>query len=58
MIYYKRGCSALLFESLQEMTNAEMQNGCGNFMEQVEIVCQSESTYPEIYRMLSINYKK
>ena len=43
----------LLSESSQEVTNKEMENAYGCFMEQVEAVSKSENTYPEIYRMLN-----
>ena len=43
----------LLSESSQEVTNKEMENAYGCFMEQVETVSKSENTYPEIYRMLN-----
>lgn len=52
------GLFNLLFESSQGITNSEMRNGSGNFREQAGMVSPSESTYPEIYRMLNINYKK
>ena len=45
---------SLLSEPSQTSTNEEMQSAYGNFMEQVETVSQSESTYPKIYRMLNI----
>lgn len=44
---------SLLADTSQQVTNEEMQNAYGCFMEQVEIVSQSENTYSEIYRMLN-----
>jgi len=44
----------LLSESSQGVTNEEMQNAYGCFMEQVGIVSQSELDYSEIFRMLNI----
>lgn len=36
-----------------QVTNEEMQNAYGCFMEQIEIVSQFENDYPETYRMLN-----
>jgi hypothetical protein len=37
-----------------EVTNEEMENAYGCFMEQVRIVSQSEQDYSEVFRMLNI----
>ena len=44
---------SLLSESSQ-VTNEEMQNAYGSFMEQVKTASQSEQSYSNIYRILSI----
>lgn len=44
----------LLSESSQEVTNEEIQNAYGCFMEQVKTVSQSEQDYSEVFRMLNI----
>jgi len=44
---------SILSESSQ-VTNEEIQNAYGSFMEQVEIVSQSETDYSEVFRMLNI----
>jgi len=45
---------SLLAEPSQEkVTNNEMQNAYGHFMEHVGIVSQSENNFSEIYRMLN-----
>ncbi len=43
----------LLSDPSQESTNNEMQNAYGSFMEQIEIVSQSENDYSEVFRMLN-----
>jgi hypothetical protein len=43
----------LLSEPSQEVTNEQIQNAYGHFVEQVEAVSQSENNYAEIYRMLN-----
>lgn len=43
----------LLSEPLQ-VTNEEMQNAYGCFMEQVKAVSQSENDYSEIFRILNL----
>lgn len=45
---------SLLSESLQKVTNEEMQSAYECFMKGVETVSQSEKSYFEIYRMLNI----
>lgn len=45
---------SLLSESSQEVTNQEMENAYGCFMEQLRTVSQSEQDYSEIFRMLNI----
>lgn len=44
---------SLLSESSQ-VTNQEMQNAYGGFMEQVENTSQSEQIWDEIYRKLNL----
>lgn len=44
----------LLSESSQPVTNEEIQNAYGCFMEQIKIISQSEQNYSEIFRMLNI----
>lgn len=44
----------LLTEPSQQVTNEEMQNAYGCFMEQVETVSQSETDYLKAIRMLNI----
>jgi TnpA family transposase len=44
----------LLGDALQEVTNQEIQNAYGNFMEQVRTVSQSENNHSEIFRTLNI----
>lgn len=42
-----------LLSDASPVTNKEIQNAYGCFMEYVNIVSQSENTYSEIYRMLN-----
>lgn len=44
---------SLLAEPSQEVTNKEMGNAYGYFMEQVRTVSQSEQDYSKIFRMLN-----
>ena len=50
----KEGLFRLLSESSQKVTNKQMQNAYGCFMEQVKIVSQSENDYSETFRTLNI----
>lgn len=46
-----------LFSLLSEpsqVTNQEMENAYGCFMEQLRTVCQSEADYSEVFRILNI----
>lgn len=43
----------LINGSSQEITNQEMQHAYEGFMEQVETISQSETTYLKIYRILN-----
>lgn len=44
----------LLKGNSQTVTNEEMQNAYGCFMEQLKTVSQSEQNYSETFRMLNI----
>lgn len=44
----------LLSESSQEISNEEIQNAYGCFMEQVKTISQSENNLSEIFRILNI----
>jgi hypothetical protein len=44
---------SLLSESLHDVTNQEMLNAYGCFIEQIRTVSQSENNHLEIYRMLN-----
>lgn len=44
----------LLSESSLKVTNEEMQNAYGCFMEQVRAISQSEQNYSETFRILNI----
>lgn len=52
----KMSMFGLLSEPSQEVTNKEIQNAYGCFMEQVKTVSQSENSYSEIFRMLNITH--
>lgn len=43
-----------LFTESSQVTNEEMQNAYGCFMEQIKAVSQSEQNYSEVFRMLNI----
>ena len=43
-----------LLTDASQVTNKEMQNAYGCFMEQIKVVSQSESSCSEIFRMLNI----
>lgn len=45
---------SLLSEPSQVVTNEEIQNAYGCFMEQLKTVSQSEQDYSEVFRMLNI----
>lgn len=45
---------SLLSEPSQVVTNEEIENAYGCFMEQVRMVSQSEQDYSEVFRMLNI----
>lgn len=51
---FKKELFCLLTESSQKVTNEEMQNAYGCFMEQLRTVSQSEQNYSEPFRMLNI----
>ena len=44
---------SLLADASQQITNDEMRNAYGCFMEQLRIVSQSELNYSEVFRMLN-----
>ncbi len=44
---------SLLFDASRKVTNEEMQSAYGDFMEQVETVCQSEQDYIKVFRILN-----
>jgi len=50
---FKERLISLLSESSQQVTNEEMTNAYGCFMEKVRAVSQSEQNYSEVFRMLN-----
>jgi hypothetical protein len=50
----KMGLLFLLNDTSQEVTNEEMQNAYGDFVEQVAALNQSETDYSVIFRTLNL----
>lgn len=49
------GLFSLLAEPSQEVTNEEIKNAYGCFMEHIRLVSQSENNHSETFRMLNIS---